>query len=112
MEPATDTTDNRGEANKNKRVRFGDASPMPERTPTALGRARFATTITITLLLEALQSFAHPRQRVRSADDPSASLPYSILFVHQEPPTPLHTFMSHCYGTVKVCWIDLLPPKH
>jgi hypothetical protein len=58
MEPATDTTDNRGEANKNKRVRFGNASPTPERAPTALGRTRFTATVTIALLPEALQSLA------------------------------------------------------
>jgi hypothetical protein len=58
LEPATETTDKLGEANKNKRVRFGDASPTPECAPTALGRAQFAATVTIPSLPEALQLLA------------------------------------------------------
>jgi hypothetical protein len=61
MEPATDTTDNHDEADKNKRVCFGDASSTPARAPTALGRARFAATVTIASLPEALQSLAPQR---------------------------------------------------
>jgi hypothetical protein len=58
MEPGTDTNNNHDEANKNKHFRFSDTSPMPERATTALDRTRFAATVTIATLPEALQSLA------------------------------------------------------
>jgi hypothetical protein len=95
MEPATDTTNNRGEANKNKRVPFGDALPTPERAPTALGKARFAATVTIALLPEALQSLAQ-----RFSDD-FLKIKTEILRLEQQTKSRLvdDAFIPHSAST-------------